>query len=187
MICWTRLPVGAMRKTVLQRIASVTQYAPKLTLDGTSTARLLHCFVAFYLISKMQYHFKSKVHSFIAWYWILFCWFPVCFSRARSLDAARELFWNQADFGYVKKRRSELKTLCKASKPVSLLISLFPTGLQSKQEDTTSRNRSIVVAGVQRQTALGVFGSSFMDHINNPKCQRLGVNSINKSINKTYL
>ncbi|XP_077430445.1 EGF domain-specific O-linked N-acetylglucosamine transferase isoform X2 [Vanacampus margaritifer] len=36
---------------------------------------------------------------------------------ADSLEAARDLFWNQADFGYVKKRRSELKTLCKASKP----------------------------------------------------------------------
>uniref|UniRef100_A0A669ELI1 EGF domain-specific O-linked N-acetylglucosamine transferase n=1 Tax=Oreochromis niloticus TaxID=8128 RepID=A0A669ELI1_ORENI len=37
--------------------------------------------------------------------------------RARSLDAAQELFWKQADFGYVKERLSELKTLCKATRP----------------------------------------------------------------------
>lgn len=49
--------------------------------------------------------------------------------RARSLDAAQELFWKQADFGYVKERLSELKTLCKATRPVSLLISLVPTRL----------------------------------------------------------
>lgn len=47
--------------------------------------------------------------------------FPVCTKAdsgwARSVDAAQELFWKQADFGYVKERLSELKTLCKASKP----------------------------------------------------------------------
>ncbi|XP_054866391.1 EGF domain-specific O-linked N-acetylglucosamine transferase isoform X2 [Amphiprion ocellaris] len=47
--------------------------------------------------------------------------YPVCTKAdsawARSLDAAQELFWKQADFGYVKERLSELKTLCKASKP----------------------------------------------------------------------
>lgn len=70
-------------------------------------------------------------------------WFSVCLSvRARSVDAAQELFWKQADFGYVKERLSELKTLCKASKPVSLLISLVPTGLLSQQEDSTGRSRS---------------------------------------------
>ncbi|KAG8007457.1 EGF domain-specific O-linked N-acetylglucosamine transferase, partial [Nibea albiflora] len=37
--------------------------------------------------------------------------------RAHSLEAARELFWKQADFGYVKERLSEIKTLCKAIKP----------------------------------------------------------------------
>ena len=58
--------------------------------------------------------------------------------RTRSLDAARELFWKQADFGYVQERLSELKTLCKASKPVSLLISLVPTGLLSQQEKNNS-------------------------------------------------
>ncbi|XP_049588591.1 EGF domain-specific O-linked N-acetylglucosamine transferase [Syngnathus scovelli] len=36
---------------------------------------------------------------------------------ADSLEAAQDLFWKQGDFGYVKERRSELKTLCKASKP----------------------------------------------------------------------
>uniref|UniRef100_A0A3Q1FG32 EGF domain-specific O-linked N-acetylglucosamine transferase n=1 Tax=Acanthochromis polyacanthus TaxID=80966 RepID=A0A3Q1FG32_9TELE len=49
--------------------------------------------------------------------------YPVCTKAdsawARSLDAAQELFWKQADFGYVKERLSELKALCKASKPGS--------------------------------------------------------------------
>uniref|UniRef100_A0A8C5D7R3 EGF domain-specific O-linked N-acetylglucosamine transferase n=1 Tax=Gouania willdenowi TaxID=441366 RepID=A0A8C5D7R3_GOUWI len=43
--------------------------------------------------------------------------YPVCTKAdsgwARSLEAAQELFWKQADFGYVKERLSELKTLCK--------------------------------------------------------------------------
>uniref|UniRef100_A0A8D3AGN7 EGF domain-specific O-linked N-acetylglucosamine transferase n=1 Tax=Scophthalmus maximus TaxID=52904 RepID=A0A8D3AGN7_SCOMX len=43
--------------------------------------------------------------------------YPVCTRAdsgwARSLEAAQELFWKQADFGYVKERLSELKTLCK--------------------------------------------------------------------------
>uniref|UniRef100_A0A3B3DCH5 EGF domain-specific O-linked N-acetylglucosamine (GlcNAc) transferase n=1 Tax=Oryzias melastigma TaxID=30732 RepID=A0A3B3DCH5_ORYME len=47
--------------------------------------------------------------------------YPVCTKAdsgwARSLDAARELFWKQADFGYVSERLSELKTLCKANNP----------------------------------------------------------------------
>ncbi|XP_054640869.1 EGF domain-specific O-linked N-acetylglucosamine transferase isoform X3 [Dunckerocampus dactyliophorus] len=47
--------------------------------------------------------------------------YPVCTKAdsgwVDSLEAARELFWKQADFGYVKERRSELKTLCKATKP----------------------------------------------------------------------
>nr|XP_061779791.1 EGF domain-specific O-linked N-acetylglucosamine transferase-like isoform X2 [Nerophis lumbriciformis] len=47
--------------------------------------------------------------------------YPVCTKAdsgwVDSLEAAQELFWKQADFGYVKERRSELKTLCKASKP----------------------------------------------------------------------
>lgn len=47
--------------------------------------------------------------------------YPVCTKAdsgwAHSLEAAQELFWKQADFGYVKERLSELKTLCKASKP----------------------------------------------------------------------
>uniref|UniRef100_A0A3Q3MQ80 EGF domain-specific O-linked N-acetylglucosamine transferase n=1 Tax=Mastacembelus armatus TaxID=205130 RepID=A0A3Q3MQ80_9TELE len=45
--------------------------------------------------------------------------YPVC-TKADSgwyLEAAQELFWKQADFGYVKERLSEMKTLCKASKP----------------------------------------------------------------------
>lgn len=44
--------------------------------------------------------------------------YPVCTKTdlgwARTLEAAQEVFWKQADFGYVKERRSELKTLCKA-------------------------------------------------------------------------
>ncbi|XP_057702920.1 EGF domain-specific O-linked N-acetylglucosamine transferase isoform X1 [Corythoichthys intestinalis] len=47
--------------------------------------------------------------------------YPICDKAdsgwVDSLEAAQDLFWKQADFGYVKERRSELKTLCKASKP----------------------------------------------------------------------
>lgn len=68
----------------------------------------------------------------------------LCSVRARSLEAAQELFWKQADFGYVKERLTELKTLCKASKPVSPLISLVPTGVLSQQEETTGRSRHSV-------------------------------------------
>uniref|UniRef100_A0A7N6B279 EGF domain-specific O-linked N-acetylglucosamine transferase n=1 Tax=Anabas testudineus TaxID=64144 RepID=A0A7N6B279_ANATE len=43
--------------------------------------------------------------------------YPICnkvdSGWAHSLEAAQELFWKQADFGYVKERLSELKTLCK--------------------------------------------------------------------------
>lgn len=38
--------------------------------------------------------------------------------RASSVEAAQELFWKQADFGYVMERLSEMKTLCKATNPV---------------------------------------------------------------------
>ncbi|KAL4655921.1 EGF domain-specific O-linked N-acetylglucosamine transferase isoform X1 [Arapaima gigas] len=52
--------------------------------------------------------------------------YPVC-SRvdpgwANSLQAAQELFWKQADFGYVKERLSELRTLCKPSRPGDSLL-----------------------------------------------------------------
>ncbi|KAJ7998974.1 hypothetical protein DPEC_G00210560 [Dallia pectoralis] len=47
--------------------------------------------------------------------------YPVCTrvdsGWASSLDAAQELFWKQADFGYVRERLSEMKTLCKATDP----------------------------------------------------------------------
>uniref|UniRef100_A0A6Q2Y002 EGF domain-specific O-linked N-acetylglucosamine transferase n=1 Tax=Esox lucius TaxID=8010 RepID=A0A6Q2Y002_ESOLU len=47
--------------------------------------------------------------------------YPVCTrvdsGWASSLDAAQELFWKQADFGYVRERLSEMKTLCKATNP----------------------------------------------------------------------
>uniref|UniRef100_A0A665TX17 EGF domain-specific O-linked N-acetylglucosamine transferase n=1 Tax=Echeneis naucrates TaxID=173247 RepID=A0A665TX17_ECHNA len=43
--------------------------------------------------------------------------YPVCTKAdsgwTHSLEAAKELFWKQADFGYVKERLSELKTFCK--------------------------------------------------------------------------
>lgn len=59
---------------------------------------------------------------------------------------AREIFWKQADFGYVKERLSELKALCKANKPVSLLISSVPMGLLShrkKQQVETMLNEKV--------------------------------------------
>ncbi|XP_062401881.1 EGF domain-specific O-linked N-acetylglucosamine transferase isoform X1 [Sardina pilchardus] len=47
--------------------------------------------------------------------------YPVCSAVdsgwASSVSAAQELFWKQADFGYVRERRSELKTLCKPLNP----------------------------------------------------------------------
>lgn len=47
--------------------------------------------------------------------------YPVCTSLdsgwANSIQAAQELFWKQADFGYVRERLNEMKTLCKPSKP----------------------------------------------------------------------
>uniref|UniRef100_A0A3B4CFV1 EGF domain-specific O-linked N-acetylglucosamine transferase n=1 Tax=Pygocentrus nattereri TaxID=42514 RepID=A0A3B4CFV1_PYGNA len=50
--------------------------------------------------------------------------FPVCTSVdsgwANSVQAAQELFWKQADFGYVRERLSEMKTLCKPLTPSSL-------------------------------------------------------------------
>uniref|UniRef100_A0A8K9WSD1 EGF domain-specific O-linked N-acetylglucosamine (GlcNAc) transferase n=1 Tax=Oncorhynchus mykiss TaxID=8022 RepID=A0A8K9WSD1_ONCMY len=43
--------------------------------------------------------------------------YPVCTKIdsgwASSVEAAQELFWKQADFGYVMERLSEMKTLCK--------------------------------------------------------------------------
>lgn len=95
--------------------------------------------------------FQSKsvlLQSMHHWWTILVVAPLICLNlwsvRARSLEAAQELFWKQADFGYVKERLSELKTLCKADKPVSLLISLVPTGQLSQQEETTGRNRHSV-------------------------------------------
>uniref|UniRef100_A0A672PL28 EGF domain-specific O-linked N-acetylglucosamine transferase n=1 Tax=Sinocyclocheilus grahami TaxID=75366 RepID=A0A672PL28_SINGR len=47
--------------------------------------------------------------------------YPVCTSFdsgwANSIQAAQELFWKQADFGYVRERLSEMKTLCKPLSP----------------------------------------------------------------------
>uniref|UniRef100_A0A8C8J8H0 EGF domain-specific O-linked N-acetylglucosamine transferase n=1 Tax=Oncorhynchus tshawytscha TaxID=74940 RepID=A0A8C8J8H0_ONCTS len=47
--------------------------------------------------------------------------YPVCTrvdsGWASSLEAAQELFWKQADFGYVREHLSEMKTLCKATNP----------------------------------------------------------------------
>lgn len=47
--------------------------------------------------------------------------YPICTKAdtgwARTLEAAQEVFWKQADFGYVKERLSELKVLCKATMP----------------------------------------------------------------------
>ncbi|KAL2091396.1 hypothetical protein ACEWY4_013659 [Coilia grayii] len=47
--------------------------------------------------------------------------YPVCSTVdsgwASSVPAGQELFWKQADFGYVRERRNELKTLCKPLHP----------------------------------------------------------------------
>uniref|UniRef100_A0A8C2J5N5 EGF domain-specific O-linked N-acetylglucosamine transferase n=1 Tax=Cyprinus carpio TaxID=7962 RepID=A0A8C2J5N5_CYPCA len=43
--------------------------------------------------------------------------YPVCTSLDSGWYAAQELFWKQADFGYVRERLSEMKTLCKPLTP----------------------------------------------------------------------
>uniref|UniRef100_A0A3B4XFG2 EGF domain-specific O-linked N-acetylglucosamine transferase n=1 Tax=Seriola lalandi dorsalis TaxID=1841481 RepID=A0A3B4XFG2_SERLL len=67
--------------------------------------------------------FKDALDLFACWGYEKNCdpgkrfSYPVCTKAdsgwTRSLEAAQELFWKQADFGYVKERLSELKTLCK--------------------------------------------------------------------------
>uniref|UniRef100_A0A8C5CNR5 EGF domain-specific O-linked N-acetylglucosamine transferase n=1 Tax=Gadus morhua TaxID=8049 RepID=A0A8C5CNR5_GADMO len=56
--------------------------------------------------------------------------YPVCSKAdvrwAPTVEAARDLFWKQGDFGYVRERLSEMETLCAASRPVSSLISSVP-------------------------------------------------------------
>ncbi|KAK6473982.1 EGF domain-specific O-linked N-acetylglucosamine transferase-like isoform X1 [Huso huso] len=46
---------------------------------------------------------------------------PVCSSLdsgwASTIQAAEDIFWKQADFGYVQERLNEMKTLCKPIKP----------------------------------------------------------------------
>lgn len=78
--------------------------------------------------------------TFIVFVFPLICLNLQCV-RARSLDAAQELFWKQADFGYVKERLSELKTLCKAREPVSPLISSVLMGFLSQQEKTKQKQQ----------------------------------------------
>ncbi|CAL8380787.1 unnamed protein product, partial [Boreogadus saida] len=47
--------------------------------------------------------------------------YPVCSKAdvrwAPTVEAARDLFWKQGDFGYVRERLSEMETLCAASRP----------------------------------------------------------------------
>ncbi|KAJ8258554.1 hypothetical protein COCON_G00175660 [Conger conger] len=47
--------------------------------------------------------------------------YPVCTKVdsgwASSIQAAQDVFWKQADFGYVRERLDEMKTLCKPSNP----------------------------------------------------------------------
>ena len=61
--------------------------------------------------------------------------------RAPTVEAARDLFWKQGDFGYVRERLSEMKTLCAASRPVSSLISSVSTEDidRSQQEHTEAQ------------------------------------------------
>ena len=62
--------------------------------------------------------------------------------RAPTVEAARDLFWKQGDFGYVRERLSEMETLCAASRPVSSLISSVP---QDAQESTGTNSSTDVV------------------------------------------
>lgn len=140
MHCGISLLVGVMRRTAIERRALGSPFVPKPTLDGTiSYVALWHTLTHFIFI----YFFYNRTNIVCIadepfGFLIFLNVRPV---RAHSIDAAQELFWKQADFGYVKERLSELKTLCKASKPVSRLISSVPTALLSQQEDSTGRNR----------------------------------------------
>lgn len=123
MHCRMCLCVGVMRRTVTQESVLAIQSVPELTMAGSVLKMIMLC------------HSTHMQH----WLWFgLFCssWFV----RTHSLETAREVFWKQADFGYVKERLSEIKALCKTNKLVSLLISLVPMGLLSQQEETTGRN-----------------------------------------------
>lgn len=117
------LYVGVMRRTVTQGSALAIQFAPELTLAGTVPQITLLCHSTLVL-------FIFGHASLIMIWAFLFSWLV----RTHSLETAREIFWKQADFGYVKERLSELKALCKANKPVSLLISLVPMGLVSHRK-----------------------------------------------------
>ncbi len=134
---------GRVRRSVIWRIANNSN----LLFIGIEFTEPL-----FALVSQSK---SVLIHIMHHWWAMKVLALLICLNlwsvRARSLQAAQELFWKQGDFGYVKERLSELKALCKASKPVSLLISLVPTGLLSQQEKTTGRNRPSVKQKTHRQ------------------------------------
>lgn len=135
MHCRICLCVGVMRRTVTQGSALAIQYAPELTLAGTVSQITLLCRSTWVLF------IFGHASLIIIWSFLL-SWLV----RTHSLETAREIFWKQADFGYVKERLSELKALCKANKPVSLLISLVPMVLLShrkKQQVETMLNEKV--------------------------------------------
>ncbi|MBN3294032.1 EOGT transferase, partial [Polypterus senegalus] len=57
--------------------------------------------------------------------------YPVCSvvdgGWVNSISAAQELFWKQADFGYVRKKMDQMKVLCEPQKPCCYLLLLHCT------------------------------------------------------------
>lgn len=85
---------------------------------------LTHIFSICTVVFPLCHSSTSRSTSYDFIFNTTFCYSKQCycvssFFRASSIQAAQELFWKQADFGYVRERLSEMKTLCKPSSPVS--------------------------------------------------------------------
>lgn len=46
--------------------------------------------------------------------------------RANDIETAQQIFWKQADFGYIRERLNEMKTHCKPAVTVSILDRYCP-------------------------------------------------------------
>lgn len=98
------------------------------------------------IVSFYSLAYCVKLLSYMWMCIIYFChWFDLTelfvLPRASSLEAAQELFWKQADFGYVRERLSEMKTLCKATNPVNPSSS---SAAAHRTQESTLINRKYV-------------------------------------------
>lgn len=50
----------------------------------------------------------------------LICFLSPSHIRASDIETAQQIFWKQADFGYVRERLSEMKTHCKPAATVGI-------------------------------------------------------------------